>query len=259
MSGDDLDEQLIDDVFDLIETKKLNSFFNDDLALSSSNDQIRNLFTELHEYTTLLCDSKRRNEFQNKRRKLSESRFVHLDDYLVACDVLGDYFYELLNKGKWSQVSIKERFAFGLITLYFVLIKLHQLTDLLKDATCNSTDYVLKLLNKIDYGLIYSPPFLGNLLARIATLLHDYLIVRMPIDLDYELIDRNRTNEEAPLTIERSKEIRRVKSIELDDFYVNYLLLKEPLIIENAVDDWPAVRKWNLNFILSKAAYRFVY
>ena len=241
------EHKLIEDVFNLIKIEQI-SLFKNDLELSS--DQTNNLVNELHEFLVLICEA---NKDQIKKRKIDRS-ISNLASHRIACDLLLDHLYEILNTGKWFEVDIKLRYTFGLITLYFISIQLNVFIEKLNNKFDKNEkfQFILKLLNKIDYALIYSPPFLNRLLPRIATKFHNYLIIQMPINLN--AIEQAVNNPQ----IEKSKAIRRVKCIDLNDFYLNYFNKKEPIIIENAIDDWPAIEKWNLNYLANKSAYRLI-
>ncbi len=52
--------------------------------------------------------------------------------------------------------------------------------------------------------------------------------------------------------------IDRVKSISKSDFIQNYLKPQVPVVIENLVDDWPAVSKWNFDYIKQKVGDKIV-
>jgi ribosomal protein L16 Arg81 hydroxylase len=43
--------------------------------------------------------------------------------------------------------------------------------------------------------------------------------------------------------------IERVKTISKEDFYNNYVKKQKPVVIERLTEDWPAFKKWNLNYI----------
>ncbi|MCB0457918.1 MAG: cupin-like domain-containing protein [Flavobacteriaceae bacterium] len=49
------------------------------------------------------------------------------------------------------------------------------------------------------------------------------------------------------------QEIDRVKTITKKDFLNNYFKPQKPVIIEHFVDDWPAVSKWNLDYMAKVA------
>lgn len=52
--------------------------------------------------------------------------------------------------------------------------------------------------------------------------------------------------------------IERVKSISKADFVKNYVKPQIPVVIENLVDDWPAVAKWNFDYIREKVGDKIV-
>ncbi len=54
------------------------------------------------------------------------------------------------------------------------------------------------------------------------------------------------------------RHIERVKSISKPDFIQNYLKPQVPVVIENLVDDWPAVSKWNFDYIKQKVGDKVV-
>jgi hypothetical protein len=54
------------------------------------------------------------------------------------------------------------------------------------------------------------------------------------------------------------KNIDRVKSISKSEFVQNYLKPQVPVVIENLVDNWPAVSKWNFDYIKQKVGDKIV-
>lgn len=53
-------------------------------------------------------------------------------------------------------------------------------------------------------------------------------------------------------------EIERVKTISKKDFYTNYYKKQKPVVIEQLTSDWPAFKKWNLNYIKEIAGNKIV-
>ncbi len=49
------------------------------------------------------------------------------------------------------------------------------------------------------------------------------------------------------------QEIERVNTITKEEFLKNYFKPQKPVIIESFVDDWPAVKKWNLDYMAEVA------
>ncbi|MGB5322672.1 cupin-like domain-containing protein [Lutimonas sp.] len=54
------------------------------------------------------------------------------------------------------------------------------------------------------------------------------------------------------------KNIDRVKNISKSEFVQNYLKPQVPVVIENLVDNWPAVSKWNFDYIKQKVGDKIV-
>lgn len=53
-------------------------------------------------------------------------------------------------------------------------------------------------------------------------------------------------------------EIERVKTISKEDFYTNYVKKQKPVVIENLTQDWPAYKKWSLQYIKEIASEKIV-
>ena len=54
------------------------------------------------------------------------------------------------------------------------------------------------------------------------------------------------------------KDIPRVSSITKDDFLTQYFKPQKPVVIEHAVDHWPATQKWNLDYMSEVAGDKIV-
>ena len=53
-------------------------------------------------------------------------------------------------------------------------------------------------------------------------------------------------------------EIERVKTISKKDFYANFVKKQKPVVVEQLTYDWPAYKKWNLNYIKELAGDKTV-
>ncbi|TDD78075.1 cupin-like domain-containing protein [Flavobacterium caseinilyticum] len=53
-------------------------------------------------------------------------------------------------------------------------------------------------------------------------------------------------------------EIERVKTISKEDFYTNFVKKQKPVVVEQLTADWPAYKKWNLNYIKEIAGDKIV-
>lgn len=54
------------------------------------------------------------------------------------------------------------------------------------------------------------------------------------------------------------EEIERVKTITKEDFLKNYFKPQKPVVIENFIDDWPAYKKWSLDYMADMAGDKTV-
>jgi len=53
-------------------------------------------------------------------------------------------------------------------------------------------------------------------------------------------------------------QIERIKTISREDFYTNYVKKQKPVVIEKLTEDWPAYKKWKLNYIKEIAGDKVV-
>nr|VFK64162.1 MAG: Cupin-like domain-containing protein [Candidatus Kentron sp. TUN] len=53
------------------------------------------------------------------------------------------------------------------------------------------------------------------------------------------------------LPVRRTREIRRVdgRDLAFEDFLRDFLIPREAVVIENLIDDWPALSKWNMDYL----------
>lgn len=52
--------------------------------------------------------------------------------------------------------------------------------------------------------------------------------------------------------------VDRIKNISKSEFVQNYVKPQKPLVIENLVDDWPAVQKWSFDYFKEKVGDKIV-
>lgn len=56
----------------------------------------------------------------------------------------------------------------------------------------------------------------------------------------------------------RLQDIPRVPTISKEDFLAHYFRPQKPLVIERAIEDWPAFQKWNLDYMKAVAGEKMV-
>lgn len=185
-----------------------------------------------------------------------------VDDLLIASEAVRDLLYETMNGRRWNRISTQTRYVYGLASLYRALLLMLRLRPEGGERSAGDSPAeaatLERALNTLDMGLIYSPPLCGNLLARLATLLHDRLVQLRPPRIDG--LQRCQPDLRTPASVRLHPE-RLVPTLHQPDlmhFYEHHLLRRQPVLIRGAIDDWPALSRWTLPYLLSRCAGRLV-
>ncbi|RWS08621.1 acetyltransferase-like protein [Dinothrombium tinctorium] len=165
---------------------------------------------------------------------------------LTCSEALLDICWEKLNTGFWKNVPLDYRFIFGFVSLFKAILLI------------KTNDALSNVLKACDLGLLMSPPFMNNILAKFASIVHQFKYSQEPFHLSTNTIN---FNEYEIVSVQR--EIKRIKCADIEEFEQEYFLPKIPVIIENSIDFWPAIdknsnRKWTLDYLLETAAFRTV-
>lgn len=175
---------------------------------------------------------------------------IDLDEYINEIQAILDITWEKLNTGYWKDVNLSWRFLYSYATLFkvlFILIK-------------KSEEHQLEAVKACDYGIIMGAPILDNLLKKIASILANDL--KPEKDDDCEIIHEQKTKKRThyKTIIIQDKEIVRIKCPSLEKFKSCYIDLKQPVIIEEAIEFWPALstNKWSIDYLLEIAGCRLV-
>ena len=174
-----------------------------------------------------------------KRSLASDENEYSIQDNIISkADVLIDYSWEKLNTNLWVFVDEKWRYLYAYSTLYKVLC----LSLIKKDDN--------ELIRLCDLGLLMSGPLLEkqfNEIIRFLSKTEDGVEEifdnlksvkkrKHSTDQDFEKI-----NEIYALTIEVSPSMEK--------FQQNYYLKSVPVIIDKQMSHWPAMSKWNVEYI----------
>lgn len=95
---------------------------------------------------------------------------------------------------------------------------------------------------------------MNNILARLSSILHK----KYSSSLTIEDSCISTPDEDGIKKVELKYNLTREKSLNLMDFMLNYFACEQPVLITNAADHWPAMKKWNINYIKQIAGYRTV-
>ncbi|XP_022085203.1 lysine-specific demethylase 8-like isoform X2 [Acanthaster planci] len=181
---------------------------------------------------------------------------------LAKSEELLSYSWEKLNTGHWKDVDIAWRHVYT----YGSLLKVMSIC-----AQCDSGDNTedafqtkfKKALEACDMGLLMGAPVLDNILSRFARAIQTVYQPLLPEHC------RSKTQEpfvkpslpSCPvLTISKEHEIPRVSCPSLFHFQSQYMQTKTPVIIQGAMDHWPALgaKKWSLDYLHHVAGTRTV-
>ena len=196
-----------------------------------------------------------------------------LKSLLNSCDTLRDRIWECLNIGHWKSVRKDYRVIYAstcLMMLYIsLLIFAHENLKVAPNLSsldkCHDDFEPLSYsLMLADMGLIMSPPIMDNILADIASVIHQKLIVLKPINFSNELQARLSTKVE--LSTKRIKPEHKIVELTCPDimqFEKEYFEPQVPVVISGAIDHWPCLsssssQKWSIDFLMKAAGYRTV-
>eukprot|EP01080_Neovahlkampfia_damariscottae_P004235 gene4235-7572_t len=153
--------------------------------------------------------------------------------------------WKKLHTGYWKDVkeTWRELFAYSVLLLVYSKIKMME----------KNLKNLKELMKKIDLGLIMGNGLFESELQMIIQNLHSETIKHFGIEqvMLKEKIKKRK--------IEKLKfEIKRIQNPSLTEFK-RYLNDKEPVIITNAMNEWPGMKKWNdLNYFKNTCGYRTV-
>eukprot|EP00112_Aurelia_sp_Birch-Aquarium-sp1_P016610 Seg378.27 transcript_id=Seg378.27/GoldUCD/mRNA.D3Y31 product="JmjC domain-containing protein 5" protein_id=Seg378.27/GoldUCD/D3Y31 len=188
-----------------------------------------------------------------------------------------DYVWEKINTGYWKDVDLRWRKAYTIGSLLKVFSLVGKGVE---------PDIVFRAC---DMGLLMGAPVLGNILSKVTKLLQEeykaYRNVSLEVSDDsiphFNKTKRIRLEEKEndaenvkgcessgavresitpQIAMEKDKLIPRVEELSLEKFQKLYLSESKPIIIENAINHWPALsnRKWTVNYIREIAGHRTV-
>ncbi|XP_035214491.1 lysine-specific demethylase 8-like isoform X3 [Stegodyphus dumicola] len=168
----------------------------------------------------------------------------HLHDCSINAKIVLDLAWEKINTGHWKDVDANWRYVYTLASLFKVLCLLAEKR--------NKTD----IIKACDMGLLMGAPLMQNILSKIAAKLTDMLLKERGCAKKIKRIKLSPESEGLKLI----HNISRKNSVSHDEFYKLYVAKKEPVLLLDAIKDWPAfgTNRWSVECILNKAGYRTV-
>lgn len=170
---------------------------------------------------------------------------------VVKIQAIIDYMYEQVNIGNWREVKPYLRKTIT-IASYLKLIALLKCSD---DA---SESLVKELFKIIDFGILFGCPLdeEPDLLQNCATLLNSFSLLSHNLN---EVSSQNQEAVEIDCTKYNAHPIEVIDCPSMEHFYNNYIVKEKPVILDNCVNHWPALTKWqDQNYFIKLAGARTV-
>ena len=198
---------------------------------------------ELIDYTVDINETKDYSDFVlNYLKAIKEALFADnpsVDKILNISEILIDYSWEKLNTNLWLFVDNKWRYLYAYSTLYKILG-----LSLLGETT---EDQLIKLC---DMGLLMSGPLLEK---QFNIIINSFKIECGELSAKkckYSVDEEVQINKNFALCIEESPSIEKFRD--------EYFLKGVPVIIDKQMSHWPAINKWNVEYIKQIAGKRTV-
>ena len=179
------------------------------------------------------------------------------DKCYVYSKVLLDIAWEHLNTGHWKDVDIHWRYAYTLLCTFKAVCEFvqYKTTYDRKNLAC--------AIKTCDMGLLMGAPVNDNILAKLVAEFQRIYAKRRQVMSSYEdmvCMTNKKMNTQKLPAINLSNAIKRVRCPSLEYFKNSHMDKEEPVILEGAIDYWPAFgeRKWSLQYIKDVAGCRTV-
>ncbi|XP_038064035.1 lysine-specific demethylase 8-like [Patiria miniata] len=181
---------------------------------------------------------------------------------LNKSEELLSYTWEKLNTGHWKDVDIAWRHVYTYASLLKAMgiCRECEHEDRTEDAIQASYK---KALEACDMGLLMGAPVLDNILSRFARAIQTTYKPLKPASCTSRILDQSVEPSLPPHqipAISKQHEIPRVFCPSLLSFQSQYMQTKTPVIIQGAMEHWPALglRKWSLDYLRQVAGSRTV-
>ncbi|XP_033643279.1 lysine-specific demethylase 8-like [Asterias rubens] len=175
-----------------------------------------------------------------------------------------NFSWEKLNTGHWKDVNIAWRHVYSYASLLKVMSIYGELDE---DRDGLQAQLVERALEACDMGLLMGAPILDNILSHLARALQKSF--KATSSTDHREVHPKCLLQEAPVelpsllqapVISKQHEIPRVTCPSLLHFYSQFMETKTPVIIQGAMDHWPAMgaRQWSLRYLHEVAGQRTI-
>ncbi len=178
-----------------------------------------------------------------------------------SCTVLLDFTWEKLNTGHWKNVPLHWRHAYTYLSL------MKAVTDFAMsvDSPSSTTAGLKNAIKSCDMGLLMGAPVMDNVLTkvvfRLQTILHNHLkLNHSSAQKEQDESPKKKSKVSPVANISLVNAVDRICNPAIESFKSSFMDTGEPVILEKAIDFWPAfsTRQWSLEYIKSVAGCRTV-
>lgn len=163
-----------------------------------------------------------------------------------------DYMYEQVNIGNWKEVRLYLRKTLTVAT--YLRLKAH-----INFSDDVSDDVIKEGLRIIDFGILFGCPIDAepNLLQLCASCLHSFITHDEKPEIDGKVVITSTVKcENEP---HNSKVLEVIDCPSMEHFFRNYILAEKPIVLDNCLNHWPAITKWqDQSYFIKLAGLRTV-
>nr|XP_034824951.1 bifunctional peptidase and arginyl-hydroxylase JMJD5 [Maniola hyperantus] len=171
----------------------------------------------------------------------------------VKIQAIIDYMYEQVNIGNWKEVRLFLRKTITITTYLRLLAHMKGIGNF-------SDDTIKEALRIIDFGILFGCPIDAEpkLLQVCATSLHSALT----IDCEASSVStRNvvNTDDELKNSSDNLNILDILNCPSMENFFRDHILAEKPVILDNCINHWPALTKWqDQSYFIKLAGLRTV-
>ena len=190
-------------------------------------------------------------KFQETLNYLYTSKWDHC---YMHSNALLDMNWEHLNTGHWKDVAVEWRFAYTFLSLFKAVCEFVQFKRTAKKENLSNA------IRTCDMGLLMGAPVNNNILTKLVAQFQSLYTDHFIASNDLPTTTRKKVKTTNLPIINLDNVLKRKQNPSLEDFKNNHMDKEEPVVLEGAIDYWPAFgeRKWSLNYIKAVAGCRTV-
>ncbi|XP_053603063.1 bifunctional peptidase and arginyl-hydroxylase JMJD5 [Plodia interpunctella] len=212
---------------------------------------------DLQKLTAIVVESLPEISMLNSASKLILNEYLNNTKSIDHCAIVKiqaviDYMYEQVNIGNWREVKLFLRKTITIAT--FLRLVAH-----VELAQSMENKFIEESFKIIDFGILFGCPIdrEPELLQKCASIFSKFC------QKNHELEEISRDNSFEVVNLKsnyvNAYPIQIIDCPCMEDFYSNYIIKEQPVVLDNCVNHWPALDKWkNPDYFKKLAGLRTV-